>query len=77
MVSIFRWIIFAICGGENCTVPCEHRVVWRLLFLLVLLAHIEGGQIDTQEFSDALPAIDVPVLIQDLRANLQLPLKLF
>lgn len=70
MVSIFSWIILA---GGTCTVPRKHRVVRRLLFLLVLLTHIEGGQIHTQELSDAFPAVDVSVLIQNLGANLKLP----
>lgn len=58
-------------AGETWTVPCEHRVVWRLLLLLVLLTHIQGGQIDTQEFSDSLPAVDVSILIQNLRAHIK------
>lgn len=64
---------YLIVAGETCTVPCKHRVVWRLLFLLMLLlTHIQGGQVDTQEFSDSFPAVDVSVLIQNLRAHIKL-----
>lgn len=52
--------------GGTFTVPGKHRAVWLLLFLLMLLTHIQRGQIHTQKFSNSLSAIDVSVLIQNL-----------
>lgn len=52
--------------GGTFTVPSKHRVVWLLLFLLMLLTHIQRGQINTQEFSNSLSAVNVSVLIQNL-----------
>lgn len=53
-------------GGGMFSLPGKHRVVGLLLFLLVLLTHIQRGQVDSQQLSDALPAVDVAVLVQNL-----------
>ena len=46
-----------------CVSPSEHRVVWLLLLLLMLLADVQRGQVHPQQLGNALPAVDVPVLI--------------
>lgn len=56
---------------ECWSVPCEHGVVRFLLFLLVLLTHVQGCQVDAQQLSDSLSAVDVPVLVQHLDRDVQ------
>lgn len=60
------------------SLPGKHRVVGLLLFLLVLLTHIQRGQVDSQQLSDALPAVDVAVLVQNLEeaSQVNLPYRL-
>lgn len=61
--------LYLIVVGGMFTVPSKHRVVWLIMFLLMLLTHIQRGQINTQEFSNSLSAVDVSVLIQNLDKN--------
>jgi len=49
-----------------CVSPDEHGVVRLLLLLLVLLADVQRGEVDAQQLSDSLAAVDVTVLIQHL-----------
>ena len=49
--------------------PGKHRVVWLLRLLLVLLADVQRGQVHAQQLGDALSAVDVSVLIQDLQGG--------
>lgn len=61
-------------GGGMFSVPGKHRVVGLLLFLLVLLTHIQRCQVDAQQLSDTLAAVDVAILVKDLEEASQVNL---
>lgn len=76
--SIELGLLVVVTGGGMFSLPGKHRVVGLLLFLLVLLTHIQRGQVDSQQLSDTLPAVDVAVLVQNLEeaSQVNLPYRL-